>query len=387
MVNKEATKKVQKAVDNAIPEPDKAGMQVAVYHRGALVVDVWGGTADPAKGTRVGHDTVFWLAALTKAPLALALHIQAERGLVDYEERIAQYWPEFGVGGKESGTVYDALTHRLGIPMFPWNATPERMCDWDWVVSAIAQMRPFWPPGTTRAYHAYPFGWIMGEIVRRTDPKRRSVAQFIREEICQPLHVTGLWFGIPDEVEPRVATLSKNAPGTPVFDAMTSPDRVPAWPPQVAPTLVFERPDVRRSCTGYGAIGDARSLAKVFALMANGGELDGVRLLSPDQVHLCAVPSAPAWDMRLGRFGDRRSIGGFDLPEGSKGPYGNTPGGFGLGTNVVYAAAWADPKRNLAVAILSSVQGRLDRRLPGSRLFESGLGAIGEVARQAFSTA
>ena len=203
---------VQEAVDIAIGERREIGLQVAAYLDGKPVVDVWGGLADETTGKQVDADTVFPVFSVTKAVTSVALHIQAERGLVDYALPVAHYWPEFGAHGKDKGTVYDALTHRIGVPIMPLAVTPELMCDWDWMVQRIADMRPLFEPGTKSAYMSYTFGWVVGEVIRRTDPKGRPVGAFIEEEICQPLGIDSLWVGIPDEVEHRVATLTNMPP-------------------------------------------------------------------------------------------------------------------------------------------------------------------------------
>src|SRR6266705_3511660 len=163
-------------------------------------------------GLQVDADTLFPVFSVTKAVTAVALHIQAERGLVDYATPIAHYWPEFGAYGKDKATVYDALTHRLGVPIMPLGVTPELMCDWDWMVQRIADMRPLFEPGTKAAYMSYTFGWVIGEVVRRTDQRSRPFGTFIQAEICQPLGLDRLWVGIPDAVAPRVATLANMPP-------------------------------------------------------------------------------------------------------------------------------------------------------------------------------
>jgi CubicO group peptidase (beta-lactamase class C family) len=142
---------VQEAVDAAIRERGEIGLQVAAYVEGKHVIDVWGGLADATTGRKVDADTLFPVFSVTKAVTAVALHIQAERGLVDYAMPIAHYWPEFGVHGKDKATVYDALTHRLGVPIMPLGVTPELMCDWDWMVQRLADMHPLFEPGTKAA--------------------------------------------------------------------------------------------------------------------------------------------------------------------------------------------------------------------------------------------
>jgi len=257
------------------------------------VVDVWGGLADETTGRKVDGDTLFPVFSVTKAVTATALHIQAERGLVNYDTPIAHYWLEFAAQGKDKGTVRDALTHRIGIPQMPEGVTPEQMCDWEWMVQRLANTKPLFTPGTKSAYLAYTFGWIIGEVVRRTDPKRRPFGRFVQEEICAPLRIDNLWLGIPDAVEPRVAKLTnipRPAPGAP---GLPPEALIPiAIPPQVGVIQkVFGRPDVRRACIpGAGGIMNARSAARFFAMLANGGELNGVRLLSEERVRSFSVP-------------------------------------------------------------------------------------------------
>jgi len=352
---------VRRSLEVAINDFGEIGVQVAAYWNDEKVVDVWAGIADQATGRKVDGDTLFPVFSVTKAVAAVALHIQAERGLVDYGTPIARYWPEFGVHGKDKGTVYDALTHRLGIPIMPFGVTPELMCDWNWMVQRIADMRPLFEPGTRSAYMSYTFGWVIGEVVRRTDPKGRPFGTFIQEEICQPLRITDLWIGIPDEVEPRVARLINMPALTPGSSEMTPGVLRPATiPTQVGTTQeVFGRPDVRRACIpGAGGIMNARSGARFFAMLAGLGEIEGVRLLSQDRVSLFSVPRPPCdYDHTLGTP-HNGSIGGFHLvasigdaePPIAMAAAGSNPHTFGhpgSGGQI----AWADPDAHLAVAI------------------------------------
>src|SRR5262245_63540829 len=155
----QANRIVQRAVDAAIRDGGEIGLQVAAYVNGELVVDAWAGLADETTGRRVDGDTLFPVFSVTKAVTAVALHLQAERDLVDYAMPIAYYWPEFGAHGKDKATVYDALTHQLSVPIMPLGVTPELMCDWNWMVQRIADMRPLFEPGTKSAYMSYTWGW------------------------------------------------------------------------------------------------------------------------------------------------------------------------------------------------------------------------------------
>jgi len=346
---------VQEAVDSAIRDGGEIGVQVAAYHNGELVADVWGGLADETTGRRVDENTLFPVFSVTKAVTATALHIQAERGLVDYDAPISRYWPEFAANGKARATVRDALTHRAGIPLMPAGVTPEQMCDWDWMIEQLARMEPLFEPGTRSAYHSYTFGWIIAECVRRTDPKRRPFARFVQEEMCASLGIDNLFIGIPGEVEPRIAKLT-NIPPPPPGTPAPGPLRLGAIPLQVGVVQeVFGRADVRRACIpGAGGIMNARSEAKFFAMLANGGQLGSVRLLSEARIRSFSTPRSNPGEVdqvlqRVLNLG----ISGFHL--GGQSPpappvIGSNPHTIshpGAGGSI----GWADPDAHLAVGI------------------------------------
>jgi CubicO group peptidase (beta-lactamase class C family) len=374
---------VERAVEHAL-ERGEIGLGIAVYHEGDLVAEFSAGVADPETGRPVDGDTVFWLGSVTKAFTAIALHLQAERGLVEYERPISHYWPEFAQHGKERCTVLDALSHRSGVPIFPLDATPELMCDWEWVVDRIARAHPVHEPGTKNAYHSYTFGWIIGEIVQRTDPECRRLSDFLRDEVFAPLGAESLWFGIPGEVEPRVAN-ARDRVGSYVGSSPYPFDRLIAVPPALAATqAVFGRSDVRRAVNpGAGAIGNANSAARVFAMLAGGGEFGGVRLLSEERVNLFYAPRPEGWDHVLGD-GTRIGIGGFWITHPTEGQM--APAGAGLqvfghpgaGGNI----GWVDLKHRLAVAITAN------RTAGGRETPESNpLTEIGEAIRRSLRIA
>jgi CubicO group peptidase (beta-lactamase class C family) len=344
---------VKRAIDEMIVQRREVGVQVAAYHRGKLAVDTWGGIADPANGRVVDGDTLFNVYSVTKAVAATALHIQVDRGLIDYDAPVIRYWPEYGARGKQSTTVRDVLTHRAGVPQMPVGVTPEKMCDWDWVVRAIADLEPIAEPGTRTLYLSMTFGWIIGELVRRTDPQRRSFGNFVRQEIAQALGIADLWIGIPDSVEPRVARqIDAMVPIPPEY---LPPLYMASMPTQVALSpVVFELPAVRRAeVAGVGGIFNARSEARFWAMLANGGELDGVRILSSQLVATLNTPRANREELDPVMFGIPLpiSIGGFWL--GGPNPpvcSARNPKALchpGQGGSI----GWADPDINLAVAI------------------------------------
>lgn len=351
-INEKANAAVQAAIHQAIREQGEIGIQVAVYHQGKLVIDAWGGIADTVSGRAVDGDTLFNVFSVTKAVAATAVHIQAERGLLDYDAPIADYWPEWGCHGKEKATVRDALTHRTGTPQMPEGTTPELICDWDAMVAAIAALEPLLPVGDKPAYQSMSFGWVLGEIVRRTDPLQRPFGQFIQDEICKPFGISDLWVGIPDQVENRIARLvNANAadpkPAEGSLFVKSLPNNV-----QLIPE-VFERPDVRRACiAAVGGIFNARSEARFWAILAQRGTLDGVKLLSRERVDAACVP-------RIGNEPDPvyfsavmpLSEGGYWMGSGSVPFVGMVEGPRaiccpGAGASI----GWADPDTGLAVA-------------------------------------
>jgi CubicO group peptidase (beta-lactamase class C family) len=208
-MNQALQERVQTLIDQLVDSGDEVGLQVAAYVDGELVVDAWAGVADEATGRTVDGDTLFTTWSTTKGFVATCLHILADQGRVAYDTPIAHYWPEFAAHGKESTTVRHALTHMTGIPQMPDGVTPELMTDWDAMCAAIAGHAPLWSPGSKPGYHAWTFGWIIGEIIRRVDG--RPVAQFAQEELCRPLGITDFYLGIPDAVEARVAPLRQDA--------------------------------------------------------------------------------------------------------------------------------------------------------------------------------
>jgi CubicO group peptidase (beta-lactamase class C family) len=270
------------------------GVQVAAWVGSRQVLEGWAGEADLETGRPVDGDTLFPVFSVTKAITATALHIQAERGLVDYDASVAQYWPEFAASGKGAITVEQILTHRSGVPQMPKGSAPERLCDWDWITGELAGLEPMVEPGTVNAYQSYSFGWLVGEIVRRTDPARRDFGRFVREEIAEPLGISDLWIGVPQTELRRGAMLLSEIPerkqkAETALSIAAKPDR------GERDDVLYNRDDIRMACLpGGGAVTNARSVARFFAMLANGGELDGVRLLSADRLQYCTAPRPDA---------------------------------------------------------------------------------------------
>lgn len=338
--------RVQQVIDRLVQSGDEIGLQVAAYVNGELVVDTWSGIANQATGQLVDGDTLFTSWSTTKGFVATCLHILADRGRVDYDTPVATYWPEFAAHGKEAVTVRDALTHRAGVPQMPEGVTPEMMTDWDAMCAAIALLTPLWKPGTMACYHAWTFGWIIGELVRRIDG--RPIAQFAREELCQPLGIEDFYLGIPDTVEGRVAPLTA-APSEPETNELA----LRVMPPHLTSAAVVNRPDFRRaSVPGGGGIMNARAIARHYAMLAQDGALDGVRILSAERCKIIRALQTDAPDARSG-MRRRRALGyalggeaeqGGDIAMGRGGSeFGHAGNGGSLG--------FADPVRKFSFGL------------------------------------
>lgn len=273
--------RVQQLLDRLVNEGHECGLQVAVYKDGRLVVDAWAGLADLATRRPVDGRTLFPVYSTTKGVAATAIHLLVERGRLDYDMCVADCWPEFAARGKGQITLRQVLNHTSGIPQMPPGIGFAELCDWDAMCRAIADLEPLWAPGTNRVYHAMTFGWIVGEVARRVDG--RPFQRIIREDICRPLGIEDLYVGIPDVVEPRVATLDAPGDPPPPFEGISA-QAIPAW---LGPLdLVINRPDVRRACIpASNGIMSARAISRHYAALLPGG-VDGFELLPPHRVRL-----------------------------------------------------------------------------------------------------
>jgi CubicO group peptidase (beta-lactamase class C family) len=273
---------VRVLVEQQIAEGRQLGVQVAAYKDGEQIVGVAAGRMGPEDNRPVQPDTLFSSFSTTKGVAATALHILADRGLIDYNAPVAQYWPAFAAGGKERVTVAQAMSHQAGLHTMPSPATIEHLLDWDAGLDWIANGTPAWEPGTATGYHAITYAWVVGGIVQGATG--RHIKDVIREEIAVPLGVGNeMYVGIPDGVEDRLATLQGPTGGA----AMPVPpdhDFFKAMPQSLGWTL-YNDMRVRRAClpSANGHF-SAHALAKMYGALANGGAIDGVRLASEERI-------------------------------------------------------------------------------------------------------
>ena len=275
----EVQDKVQKAIDGMVESGRERGLQVAVYRNGVQVVDAVAGLADPATGRPYKRDTPVYCYSVVKGAATTLVHMLVEHGRFGYDTPVADVWPEFGAHGKGKVTVRHVLNHTAGVPGIPLTTTIEDLCDWDKMCAAIAASELWWEPGTKIGYHAYTFGYITGEIVRRVTGQ--PISQVLREQISGPLGIEKeLYFGMPKSEHHRLAVL-EDAPMPPGFQMPEMPPDLPmfkAAPMSLMPNAAFgNRPDTLAADIPAGGKTSARAIARMYAAML--GTVGGVRLL------------------------------------------------------------------------------------------------------------
>src|SRR5918995_980044 len=160
------------------------GAAVAAYHRGEKVVDLWGGHRDRNRKHRWEADTMVLVYSTSKGMAAICMALAHSRGLIDYDERVATYWPEFAQNGKESVTVRQLLAHEAGLCAIDERLSSRNLGDADEVDRILAAQPPAWTPGTRHGYHALSIGWYEAALIRRVDPDGRSLGRFFAEEVA-----------------------------------------------------------------------------------------------------------------------------------------------------------------------------------------------------------
>jgi len=299
MVMNGLQQRVQEAIDRLVESGAKRGLQVAVYRHGEPVVDAVAGVADHETGRPVAPDTPFYAYSVGKGATATVAHVLVERGAFDYDTPVVELWPEFGAHGKEGATVRHVLTHTVGVPGIPAGTTPEDLCDWERMCAVIADSEPWWEPGTKTAYHAFPFGYIVGEIVRRVTGK--PISRVLREEVAGPLGIADeLFFGVPESELGRLARLEEAEGGAEMLASM--PDDSPFFklgPRATTPTAEFgNRTDILMADIPAGGKMSARAVARMYAALL--GEVDGVRLVSPERLREISAPAFGGVDQIMG---------------------------------------------------------------------------------------
>jgi CubicO group peptidase (beta-lactamase class C family) len=289
--------------------PGEVGAACCVYVDGQPVVDLWGGLTDLATHRLWTGDTIALVASTTKGATAICAHLLAQRGELDMDAPVVEYWPEFGAEGKEQIPVRWLLSHQAGLPVVDTPLTFEEACAWDPVIRALEAQSPLWQPGTEHLYHAHTFGFLAGEVVRRATGK--TLGTFFADEVAAPLGLSA-WIGLPEEHQHRVTRITYapfdveeltrgmvEATGldtetvTAWMGALYAPDSVAARAGELGgafdPTTDFVNGSafLAAEFPSENMVTDARSLARMYA--ATVSDVDGVRLLDPATVEAMTV--------------------------------------------------------------------------------------------------
>ena len=318
----------------------EVGAAFCVHLNGQRIIDLWGGLTTPGGTDPYTADTLQMVMSTTKGVVAMAGHILAEEGRLDFDAPVAQYWPEFAAERKGNMPVRWLFSHRAGLAAIDTPLNAEDVYAWDPVVKALAAQHPNWEPGTAHGYHALTYGWLAGEVIKRVSGM--SVGQFVAERIVRPLGLD-FWIGLPGELNARVAPQipapppPPGAPADPFAARLADPTSLmfraftnPAGLFTAANSPAFRAAEVPAA----NGIGTARSLSRLYAACI--GEVDGVRLLQPATLERAMREEAHGEDLVVGY--ETRYATGFQLsfpsrPMAGEGSFGH----YGMGGSMAFA--------------------------------------------------
>lgn len=356
---------VAESLIKILPKKSAGGASVCIYHQGEKVVDIWGGTRDRA-GNPWEQDTIVFSASTTKGVTSTLLHILVDHGLASYDDTIAKHWPEFGKNGKENITIRQAMSHQAGLyNIADHGFSKEHFWNWDEALRLLEEATPIHTPGLHSAYHGLTYGHIIGGLIEKISGK--PFQQVLKEQLADPLKLDGLFIGVPDEALGRLANLiTMNGR---VGVALKSYQRMnprlrqvlhfltrlvgadfthfaKALAPEFVDQINFNDTEAMQAIipAANGAF-TARSLAKMYATLANGGELEGVRIMSQERVTRMSQQQTRGRD-KVVNFPMKWRLGYHQVYTlGQRVPQGF--GHFGFGGS----GAWCDPSRKLAMAM------------------------------------
>ena len=283
---------------------------------GETVVDLWGGYADPAKTRAWERDTIVNVYSTTKTMTALVALLVADRGDLDFDAPVTKYWPEFAANGKAAVKVSHLMSHSAGLSGWKAPITNDDLYDWDKMTSLLAAQAPYWEPGSAPGYHALTQGYLVGEVIRRITGK--SLGTVFREEIAEPLGAD-FWIGLPASEDHRVAELLPPPPGTAIGEAggqteiQANMSNNPGIDVAVTKTRAWRGAEIPAA----GGTGNARSVAEIHAILANGGVAKGKRFMSEAGCRKALELQVEGQDLILGgpaRFGMGFGLAGGVVP-------------------------------------------------------------------------
>jgi CubicO group peptidase (beta-lactamase class C family) len=376
---------VRDAFEENFSQRDELGAACCIYYQEEKVVDLWGGVRNKATGEPWEQDTMVFVASTTKGMAGMVMALAHSRGLLNYEERVCTYWPEFAQNGKQRVTVRQLLSHQAGLLALDAPVDRTLVADFNRLATALAAQKPAWEPGTRQAYHAITLGFYEGELLRRVDPKHRSLGQFFQEEIATPLGLD-FYIRLPEEIpNSRLAKIERANPVTmilhpsPFTRAFLNPTTLTFkafWKnPGVAVSFGKDLMPVRNlEVPSYGGVGNARAIARAYSVFATGGHEIG---LCPETLQLLMAPAIPP---KFGFYDEcmrrewRLSLGFAKPDEGF--PFGSplafgTPGSGG-------SIGFADPETGIGYAYvlnrLGNKQGYDPRELAVREAFHHTIG-------------
>ena len=342
---------VKEAFAQNFADYGEVGAAVAVMTGGRLVVDLWAGHADTALSRPWQQETIVNVFSTTKGMTAICAHRLADQGILDIEAPVAKYWPEFAQAGKGELPVRYLLSHRAGLPAVRQPLLPGSAYDWERMTSALAAEEPWWEPGSKHGYHPLTFGYLVGEVVRRISGK--SLGAYFRDEIAGPLGLD-FYIGLSGKDDARVAEMlpmplpepgednliakAFSDPQSMTFKAFANP------PDLMVPGTVNSRQWRAAEIPAANGHSDARSLARIYGALAQGGELDGYSVLSLEAIDRARVEQSYGDDAVLLGLPSRFGLGFMlDLPEHRIVPRGDMFGHPGAGGSI----GFADPEAGL----------------------------------------
>jgi CubicO group peptidase (beta-lactamase class C family) len=330
------------------------GAAVSIWHTGKSILELHAGFRDAKRELPWTADTIVRLWSATKGlGSACLLHVLQENG-IGLDQRVAEFWPEFAQTGKREITLAELLSHQAGLCALDSSVD---ILDYSAVIAALEKQTPLWPPGTGHGYHARTFGFLIDELVRRIE--NRTLSEYWRDTFAEPLKLD-IWIGLPESENHRVATsYAAKAGATPVpvafYRDLATPGTLarkvfssPAGLNSVA--AMNTRENMALPIVSFGGIGNAASLAKFYALLANGGELDGVRFFDHSTITKMATTVVSGID-RVFQIPTAFSAGFMKDPPLTAGRrmFGQAPLAFGHpGAGGIHA--FADPENNVSFA-------------------------------------
>ena len=353
----------KKIFEESINSGFELGCAITLEVEGEVVLDLWGGHSDLDKTEEWKEDTIVNVFSTTKGMAAMCLLQLVEKGLIDLDSPVSQYWPEFAAGGKEAIPVRYLLCHKSGLCGVREPLDQGSFSDWELICSELAKQEPFWEPGTAHGYHAITYGHLVGEVVRRVSGK--SIGQYFNDEIAVPLNLD-FWIGLPEDKFNRVTDINPDKPGllqkilmpilsklprslapgplkmlldftdptTPAGAAFNNPKMSMQTGEMEANTAKWRKAEIP-AANGHGT---ARSIAKLYGALAIGGSRDGVHVLSPETIEMARQTESDGKDLVLGqihtRFGLGFMLGTEDV---SMGPNKNSMGHGGAGGSLGFA--------------------------------------------------